>query len=64
MSGCELSFEDKLSRLEEISVLMQEKSINMQDSLSLYEEGSLLIKELSVEIEQAKAKVKNIMEKE
>ncbi|MCO8194060.1 MULTISPECIES: exodeoxyribonuclease VII small subunit [unclassified Anaerofustis] len=52
------TFEEKLSRLEEISKLMEESKITLDNSVKLYDEAGILIKELKEELLDAEKKVK------
>ncbi|MCE1189113.1 MAG: exodeoxyribonuclease VII small subunit [Ignavibacteria bacterium] len=38
----ELSFNQKLARLEEIAALLENDSLELEEAISLYEEGSIL----------------------
>ena len=56
------TFEEKLSRLEEISKLMGESKITLDNSVKLYDEAGILIKELKEELLDAEKKVKVFVE--
>ncbi len=56
------TFEEKLTRLEEISSLMEESKITLDDSVKLYDEAGKLIKELREELSNAEKKVKIFVE--
>ena len=56
------TFEEKLSRLEEISKLMEESKITLDNSVKLYDEAGILIKELKEELLDAEKKVKVFVE--
>lgn len=53
----EISFEDKLSRLEEISDLLESETIGIEESIILYEEGVKLSKECLGSLEKATVKI-------
>lgn len=53
-----ISFEEKLKRLEEISIIMQNGEISLDESVKLYDESSEIIKELKEELSKAGEKVK------
>jgi exodeoxyribonuclease VII small subunit len=51
------NFEKDLSRLEEISELLENNDIGLEDSISLYEEGINLSKSCLTTLKNAKLKV-------
>lgn len=56
-------FENKLSRLEEITSLLENNDIGLEDSINLFEEGVKLSKECLSILEKAELKVK-VLQKE
>ncbi|MEG0034368.1 MAG: exodeoxyribonuclease VII small subunit [Bacilli bacterium] len=50
----ELTFEQKLSRLEEILETVQSEEIGLEEMMKLYKEGKIIIAEVSDELEKAK----------
>lgn len=57
MAGKKLSFEQSLSRLDEIVRHLEKGDLPLNDSLSLYEEGTGLIKACSKMLDDAEQKV-------
>ena len=53
-----MSFEKKLSRLEEIVNKMESGELSLDDSLKLFEEGVKLSRECNKELNEAEQKVK------
>lgn len=45
-----MKFEEKLSKIEEIATLLQNKETELEKSVELYEEGMKLAKELEEEL--------------
>lgn len=56
--GKELSFENKMDRLQEIVSLLEQGSISLADSVKLYKEGLDLTAKCKEELEKAKHEVK------
>ena len=56
----ELSFEEKLKRLDEVVGKIEGEELPLQEVLSLYQEGKTLIKELQGELKAAEEKVGNL----
>lgn len=56
--GKELSFENKMDRLQEIVNLLEQNSISLADSVKLYKEGLDLTVKCKEELEKAKHEVK------
>ena len=56
MENKELTFEEKLARLDEIVKKMSESNAPLNEMLSLYEEAQKLIKEETDTLNEAKAK--------
>ncbi len=54
------TFENAMSRLEEISELLSENNVTLDESLKLYAEGVKLLKFCNSKIEQAQIKIKDI----
>ncbi|MEG0977704.1 MAG: exodeoxyribonuclease VII small subunit [Bacilli bacterium] len=50
----ELTFEQKLNRLEEILESVQGEEIGLEEMMKLYKEGKIIIAEVSDELEKAK----------
>lgn len=59
----QLSFEDKMQRLEEIVEVIQTNEISLENSINLFEEGTVLIQSLNNELHQAEEKVKILIAK-
>ena len=57
MAGKKLSFEQSLSRLDEIVRHLEKGDLPLCESLSLYEEGTGLIKSCSKMLDEAEQKV-------
>ena len=53
----EMSFEEKLKRLDEVVAKIEGEELPLQEVLSLYQEGKTLIKELQGELKEAEEKV-------
>ena len=60
----ELSFEEKLKRVEEIVKLLQNSDIDLEKSLQLFEEGHTLIGSIESELASAKDKVAKLVNKD
>lgn len=58
----EMSFNDKLERLEQIVSILEKGEASLEDSLVLFEEGSKLTKECNSILESASLKVKEFSE--
>ena len=58
-----LTFEDKLTRLEEIISKLDSEEINLDDSAKLFEEGVDLSKELIAKLSEVKFKVETLKAK-
>lgn len=58
-----LTFEDKLTRLEEIISKLDSEEINLDDSAKLFEEGVTLSKELTAKLSEVKFKVETLKAK-
>ncbi len=57
MAGKKLSFEQSLSRLDEIVRHLEKGDMPLSESLALYEEGAGLIKRCSEMLDEAEQKV-------
>jgi exodeoxyribonuclease VII small subunit len=53
----ELSFEDKLSRLEEVAELLEQDNLGIEESISLFEEGVKLSKECLIALQKAELRI-------
>ena len=53
----ELSFEEALTRLEEIATILENESPNLSDALKMYEESAKLLKSCTEMLDGAKAKI-------
>lgn len=61
MAAKKLSFEDKLSRLEEIVASLEKGDAPLADSLRLFEEGTKLVNACSAELDKAEQQVVKLM---
>ncbi len=57
MSDKKLTFEEKLSRLDEIVTKMNEGNAPLDEMIALYEEAQKIIKEEKETLDNAKAKI-------
>ena len=55
-----ISFEDKIVKLEEITLELEKGEIPLEKSLTLYEDGVKLAAELDKELKSAKLKIEEI----
>lgn len=60
MEKKELTFEEKMNKLEDIVRKIDSGDLNLDDNLKYYLEGTKLINELEKTIEDAKEKIENI----
>lgn len=60
----DMTLEKAMSRLEEITVKMQEESITMDDSLKLFEEGTKLISFCNEKLNSASLKISELSNNE
>ncbi|MCJ7552716.1 MAG: exodeoxyribonuclease VII small subunit [Ignavibacteriaceae bacterium] len=51
------SFEEKLSRLEEVANLLEQEDLGLEESISLFEEGVKLSKECLTALQKAELKI-------
>ncbi|MBE6962976.1 MAG: exodeoxyribonuclease VII small subunit [Ruminococcaceae bacterium] len=61
MSEKKVTFEQQLSRLEEIVAALEKGDAPLADSLKLFEEGTKLIAACSKQLDQAEQKVVKLM---
>lgn len=61
MAAKKMTFEQQLSRLEEIISLLERGDAQLADSLSLFEEGTKLITACSKQLDQAEQQVVKLM---
>lgn len=57
------SFEKKISRLEEISSLLENEEIGLEEAISLYEEGIELSKSCITGLKKAELKITELKKK-
>ena len=53
----ELSFEDKISRLEEVAELLEQENLGIEESIVLFEEGVKLSKECLITLQKAELRI-------
>jgi exodeoxyribonuclease VII small subunit len=53
----EMTFEEKMKRLDEIVKTMSENKLPLEDTIKIFEEGQKLIKELKEQLKTAEEKV-------
>lgn len=58
------TFEEKLTRLNEIVEKVENTTLSLEDAMKLYEEGNSLIKELQKSLDEAEAKIQVIKDKQ
>ena len=61
MSAKKMTFEEQISRLEEIVSLLERGDAPLADSLALFEEGTKLIAACSGQLDRAEQKVVKLM---
>jgi len=61
MSGKKQTFEEKLTRLEEIVAALEKGDAPLADSLKLFEEGTKLIADCSDQLDKAEQQVVKLM---
>jgi exodeoxyribonuclease VII small subunit len=54
------TFENAMSRLEEISEILSENNVTLDESLKLYAEGVKLLRYCNSKLEQAQLKISDI----
>ncbi len=57
MANKELSFEEKLDKLEEISKKLQDPNTDLQKAVSLYEDGMKLANEVDQELSKIERRI-------
>ncbi len=62
MANKKIKFEEALSRLEEISSLLEDENVPLDDILKLYEEGIKLTKVCQNKLKEAELKIKKLDE--
>ena len=60
----ELTFEQKLKRVDEIVKALQNSELDLESSIKLFEEGHLLIESIERELVLAKEKVAKLVNKD
>ena len=55
------TFEEQITRLEQIVAALEQGDVKLSDSLALFEEGTKLIAACSKELDQAEQKVVKLM---
>jgi exodeoxyribonuclease VII small subunit len=55
-----MSFEESMTRLEEISQILSLQKINLDQMIELYEEGSALKEHCASRLEEAKMKIEKV----
>ena len=58
------TFEEKLTRLNEIVEKVENTTLSLEDAMKLYEEGNSLIKELQKSLDEAETKIQVIKDKQ
>ncbi len=61
MEKKKVDFESQLSRLDVIVKTMESKTLPLEESLSLFDEGIAIIKHLEVSLNEAEAKITEIL---
>ena len=61
MSAKKMSFEEQITRLEEIVAALEKGDAQLADSLALFEEGTKLIAACSKQLDQAEQQVVKLM---
>ena len=60
----EKTFEEKLTRLNEIVEKVENTTLSLEDAMKLYEEGNALIKDLQKSLGEAETKIQVIRDKQ
>lgn len=60
----EKTFEEKLTRLNEIVEKVENTTLSLEDAMKLYEEGNALIKELQKSLDEVETKIQVIKDKQ
>lgn len=58
-----LSFEEAMTRLEEIVEILSSQKINLDSMIELYEEGSALKEHCARKLDEAKMKIETVLDK-
>ena len=58
------TFEEKLTRLNEIVEKVENTTLSLEDAMKLYEEGNSLIKDLQKSLDEAETKIQFIKDKQ
>ena len=58
------TFEEKLTRLNEIVEKVENTTLSLEDAMKLYEEGNSLIKDLQKSLDEAETKIQVIKNKQ
>ena len=61
MAGKKLTFEQQITRLEEIVSALEQGEVQLADSLALFEEGTKLIAACTKQLDQAEQQVVKLM---
>ena len=61
MAGKKLTFEQQITRLEEIVSSLEQGDVQLADSLALFEEGTKLIAACTKQLDQAEQQVVKLM---
>ncbi len=61
MEKKKIDFENQLTRLDVIVKTMESKTLPLEESLSLFDEGISIIKNLEVSLNEAEAKITEIL---
>ena len=61
MAGKKLTFEQQITRLEEIVSALEQGDVQLADSLALFEEGTRLIAACTKQLDQAEQQVVKLM---
>ena len=62
MAKATKSFEESMTRLEEVVRILESGSATLDESLKLYEEGISLVRSCSAKLDQAEKKIKLLNE--
>ena len=60
----EKTFEEKLTRLNEIVEKVENTTLSLEDAMKLYEESNALIKDLQKSLDEAETKIQVIKDKQ
>mgnify|MGYP001050437512 CR=1 FL=1 len=58
-----MKIDETLRKLEEITKHLEEEDLPLEDALSLFEEGIALAAKIKTELDQAKLKIQQVIEK-